>query len=187
MAEAFVHETAIVEDDVALGEGTRIWHHCHVRRGAVIGPHCSLGKNVFIDERVQVGSRVRVQNNVSVYAGVTLHDDVFVGPSAVFTNDLFPRAYNDNWSMVRTVVGRGASIGANATVVCGRDIGPYAMVGAGSVVTRAVAAHALVVGNPARQIGWVCRCGQIFARGSDQPPHAARCGVCGQQWWAADD
>jgi UDP-3-O-[3-hydroxymyristoyl] glucosamine N-acyltransferase len=105
MAGPFVHETAIVEDGVSLGAGTRIWHHCQIRRGAVIGEQCTLGKNVFIDAGVVVGSRVKVQNNVSVYAGVTLHDDVFVGPSVVFTNDLFPRAYNAEWSVVSTVVG----------------------------------------------------------------------------------
>ena len=187
MAKAFVHETAIVEDGVSLGDDTRVWHHCHLRHGAVIGARCNLGKNVFIDAGVRVGSRVKVQNNVSVYAGVTLLDDVFVGPSAVFTNDLFPRAYNQGWQVVATVVGRGASIGANATVVCGRDIGPFAMVGAGSVVTRAVAAHALVVGNPARQIGWVCKCGQIMARGSDAPSHALTCAACGDSWWAGDE
>jgi acetyltransferase-like isoleucine patch superfamily enzyme len=187
VAQPFVHETAIVEDGVTLGEDTRVWHHCHLRRGAVIGPQCTLGKNVFIDAGVRLGARVKVQNNVSVYAGVSLHDDVFVGPSAVFTNDLFPRAANDGFTIVPTVVGRGASIGANATMVCGRDIGPYAMIGAGSVVTRPVAAHALVVGNPARHIGWVCRCGQVVGRGSDQPPHDAACGVCGERWWAADD
>ena len=187
MAEVFVHETAIVEDGVSIGSGTRVWHHCHVRGGAVIGQQCTLGKNVFIDAGVHLGSRVKVQNNVSVYAGVTLHDDVFVGPSVVFTNDLFPRAFSEHWSVVRTVVGKGASIGANATVVCGRDVGSYAMVGAGSVVTRAVGAHALVVGNPARHIGWVCRCGQIVVRGSDQPPQAANCAACGRHWWAADD
>lgn len=187
MAQPFVHETAIVEAGVVLGDDTRVWHHCHLRQGAVIGPHCSLGKNVFIDAGVRLGARVKVQNNVSVYAGVSLHDDVFVGPSAVFTNDLFPRAHNEGWTMVATVVGRGASIGANATVVCGRDIGPYAMIGAGSVVTRAVVAHALVVGNPARHIGWVCRCGQIVARGGDRPLHATICGACGDPWSSADD
>jgi UDP-2-acetamido-3-amino-2,3-dideoxy-glucuronate N-acetyltransferase len=187
VTRAFVHETAIVEEGVSLGDDTRVWHHCHLRHGAVIGPHCTLGKNVFIDVGVRVGSRVKVQNNVSLYAGVTLHDDVFVGPSAVFTNDLLPRAHSKNWSVVPTVVGRGASIGANATVVCGRDIGPYAMVGAGSVVTRAVGAHALVVGNPARQIGWVCHCGQIVARGSDAPAPTTMCAVCGEPWWANDE
>jgi len=187
VARALVHETAIVEVGVVLGDDTHVWHHCHLREGAVIGAHCTLGKNVFVDAGVRVGSYVKVQNNVSLYAGVTLHDEVFVGPSAVFTNDLFPRAVNDSWSVVDTNVGKGASIGANATVVCGRDIGPYAMVGAGSVVTRAVGAHALVVGNPARQIGFVCRCGQIIVRGSDAPPPATICRACGRAWWVGDD
>ena len=187
MARAFVHETATVEAGVSLGDDTRVWHHCHLREGAIVGAQSTLGKNVFVDAGVVVGSHVKVQNNVSLYAGVTLHDEVFVGPSAVFTNDLLPRASNDAWSVVKTTVGKGASIGANATVVCGRDIGPYAMVGAGSVVTRAVGAHALVVGNPARHIGFVCRCGQIIVRGSDPPPHSTICTACGRPWWAGDE
>ena len=180
-----MHETAVVEARVTLGDDTQVWHHCHVREGAVIGERCSLGKGVFIDAGVRMGAGVRIQNHVSVYAGVTLDDDVFVGPSAGFTNDLFPRAGKVGWTVVSTSVGRGASVGANATIVCGLDIGPYAMVGAGSVVTRSVGAHALVVGNPARQVGWVCRCGHVVARGATKPAHDEVCPSCNATWWAA--
>lgn len=181
-----MHPTAIVEDGVTLGPGTKVWHHCHLRAGASVGAGCVLGKNVFVDAGVAIGSGVKVQNNVSVYAGVTLADDVFVGPSAVFTNDMFPRARAADWKIVRTHVGRGASIGANATIVCGNDVGAYAMVGAGSVVTRAVEPHALVLGNPAQQKGWVCHCGEVVARGANNSPAPdARCAACGRPWWAA--
>jgi UDP-2-acetamido-3-amino-2,3-dideoxy-glucuronate N-acetyltransferase len=184
VSEAFVHPTAIREEGVTIGDGTKVWHHCHLRSGAQIGTECVLGKNVFVDAGVTIGSFVKVQNNVSVYAGVTIEDEVFVGPSAVFTNDMFPRARSANWEIVATRVHRGASIGANATIVCGRDIGPYAMVGAGSVVTRAVGAHVLVVGNPAKQKGWVCHCGNVVARGAGEPPSAdKRCAACGEPWW----
>lgn len=185
MTEFFVHPTAIVEDGVTIGAGTSIWHHCHLRKGAVIGSGCVFGKNVFVDVGVRIGSRVKVQNNVSVYAGVTLADEVFVGPSAVFTNDMFPRAVSPGWQVVETSVERGASIGANATIVCGSTIGSYAMIGAGSVVTRSVDPHQLVVGNPARQRGWVCRCGEIVARGLGEAPAAVVvCERCGNEWRA---
>lgn len=161
MREHFVHETAIVEDGVEFGEGARIWHHCHVRRDARIGAGVILGKNVFIDFEVSVGDGSKVQNNVSVYHGVTIGKEVFVGPSAVFTNDLMPRAAL--WSderLVKTEVQDGASIGANSTIVCGTTIGSYAMIGAGSVVTHDVPPYVLVYGNPARVRGFVCVCGQ---------------------------
>lgn len=173
----FVHETAVVEPGAALGPGTRVWHHAHVRAGATIGSGCNLGKNVYVDDGAVIGDRVKVQNNVSVYQGVTLGDDVFVGPSAVFTNDLLPRAGNEAWEAVPTVVQRGASIGANATIVCGTTIGEYAMVGAGAVVVRSVEAHELVVGNPAKRIGWVCRCGRVLTR-SHKRPDDLRCDMC---------
>lgn len=177
-APAFrAHETAIVEPDVTVGAGTAIWHHSHVRTGSRIGAGCTLGKNVFVDSGAVVGDRVKIQNNVSVYTGVTLEDEVFVGPSAVFTNDLRPRAQPREWTVVPTVVRHGASIGANATIVCGVEIGAWAMVAAGSVVTRDVAPHALVRGNPARVVGWVCRCGEIAARGVE-PPSTFACGTC---------
>ena len=174
----FVHETAVVEEDARCGPGTKVWHHAHVRSGAVIGESCTLGKNVFVDAGAVIGDRCKIQNNVSVYRGVRLDDEVFVGPSAVFTNDRFPRAMSDDWEVVDTWVRHGSSIGANATIVCGVVIGPWAAVGAGSVVTRDVAPHELVAGNPARRLGWVCRCGRVLARTSAGIP-AATCTACG--------
>lgn len=182
----FVHPTAEVETGATLGEGTRVWHQAHIRRDAVIGSDCNLGKNVFVDEGVVIGSRVKIQNNVSVYRGVELADEVFVGPSAVFTNDLHPRAAGADWKVSTTVVHRGASIGANATIVCGTEIGEHAMIGAGSVVTRDVAPHQLVVGNPARPHGWVCACGEIIARGGEAPGDL-RCADCRQAASGSED
>lgn len=167
--DVHIHETAIVEDGATIGTGTAIWHHAHVRSGASIGSDCVIGKNVYIDIGARVGCRVKIQNNVSVFAGVTLGDDVFVGPSAVFTNDLTPRAHNVDWRISPTLVEDGASIGANATVVCGHRIGRDSMVAAGSVVTRDVLANELVAGNPARTLGWVARCGHVVSRGPDRP------------------
>jgi UDP-2-acetamido-3-amino-2,3-dideoxy-glucuronate N-acetyltransferase len=174
---ARIHPTAVVEDGARLGAGAAVWHHAHVRSGAEVGAGTSLGKNVYVDAGVRIGERCKIQNNVSVYAGVTLEDEVFVGPSAVFTNDRYPRAVSPDWEVVPTHVARGASIGANATLVCGIEVGEWATVGAGSVVTRDVAAHELVVGNPARRVGWVCRCGRVVARGDEQPTDL-RCQRC---------
>jgi acetyltransferase-like isoleucine patch superfamily enzyme len=153
-----------------------VWHHAHVRDGAVIGADCTLGSYVYIDVGARVGDRVKIQNNVSVYQGVTLEDEVFVGPSAVFTNDRHPRAVGP-WEVVPTLVRHGASIGANATVVCGVEVGEWAMVGAGAVVTRSVGDHELVVGNPARRVGWACACGRVAAR-TDARPADLRCEAC---------
>lgn len=172
-----VHETAIVEPGSQIGDGTHVWHHAHVRSGATIGHDCNLGKNVYIDGGVIIGDRVKIQNNVSVYLGITIEDDVFVGPSAVFTNDLYPRAGSDHWEVGTTVVRRGASIGANATIVCGTEIGEWSLVGAGCVVTESVGAHEMVAGNPACRIGWVCRCGRRVSR-SQSEPSDLRCTVC---------
>ena len=157
---SFIHPSAVVDAGVVIGESTRVWHFCHLMTGAQIGVHCVLGQNVMIGPGVVVGNGVKIQNNVSVYTGVTLEDDVFCGPSVVFTNVLTPRAFierKDEFSP--TLVGRGTTIGANATVLCGVTIGTYAMVGAGAVVTRDVPDHALVLGNPARRVGWIGRTG----------------------------
>lgn len=176
-ADMLVHSTAVVEPGARIGAGSRVWHHAHVRAGAVVGEGCTLGKNVYVDDGAVVGAGVKIQNNVSVYRGVELEDEVFVGPSAVFTNDRFPRAGNDSWEVVRTVVRHGASIGANATLVCGVEIGRWSAVGAGAVVTRAVADHELVVGNPARRAGWMCRCGRVASREPTRPDDV-RCPTC---------
>jgi UDP-2-acetamido-3-amino-2,3-dideoxy-glucuronate N-acetyltransferase len=165
----FVHPSATVEGGASLGRGTRVWHHAHIRAGAIVGAGCTIGKNVFVDAGAVVGDGVKIQNNVSVYAGVTLEDEVFVGPSAVFTNDLRPRAAATEWQLTPTLVRRGASIGANATVVCGNEIGAEAMVGSGAVVARDVEPNELVVGNPARRIGWVCACGDVISREVERP------------------
>ena len=174
------HDTAVVEDGATIGAGTRIWHHAHVRAGATLGAGCNLGKNTYVDAGAVIGDGCKIQNNVSVYQGVTLGDEVFVGPSAVFTNDRFPRAATEDFEVVPTSVGRGASIGANATIVCGHSIGEWATVGAGAVVARDVAPHELVVGNPCRRIGWVCTCGRIASR-QHQRPDDLRCEDCRQR------
>jgi UDP-2-acetamido-3-amino-2,3-dideoxy-glucuronate N-acetyltransferase len=177
MSDPRVHPTAIVEDGAVVGSGTSVWHHAHVRSGALVGRDCVLGKNVYIDAQAVVGDRCKVQNNVSVYHGVTIGDDVFVGPAATFTNDLVPRAFNSHWQIVETHVHDGASIGANATIVCGVTVGEYAMVAAGATVTHDVAAHQLVAGNPARHLGWVCRCGKVVSRDT-APPTQPLCEDC---------
>lgn len=178
MSGSVAHETAVIEDGARIGAGTKIWHHAHVRAGAVIGADCSLGKNVFVDGGAVIGNRVRVQNNVSVYSGITLEDDVLLGPSAVLTNDRFPRAHGFEWAITPTLVSRGATVGAGATIVCGVTLGAWSMIGAGAVVTHDVAPNELVVGNPARHLGWVCWCGAVVAR-TVEPPAGLVCDRCG--------
>ncbi len=160
----FVHPTAVIDEPVDIGAGTKIWHFSHVSEGATLGPGCNLGQNVFVAPGVRLGANVKVQNNVSIYEGVALEDDVFCGPSCVFTNVANPRSQVvRRGEYVRTLVRRGATIGANATIVCGATIGRYAFVGAGAVVTRgAVADYALMLGVPARHAGWVSRHGQVL-------------------------
>jgi UDP-2-acetamido-3-amino-2,3-dideoxy-glucuronate N-acetyltransferase len=156
----FAHETAVVDDRCQIGAGTKIWHFSHIMPNCVIGENCNIGQNVVISPGVVLGKKVKIQNNVSIYTGVTCDDDVFLGPSCVFTNVINPRsAINRQSEYAQTHVGRGASIGANATIVCGNDIGPFAFIGAGAVVTKTVPAYALVVGNPARQVGWISEYG----------------------------
>ncbi len=158
--EYFVHASSCVDDDVQIGAGTKIWHFCHIQRGARIGSNCSLGQNVNVANNVRIGNGVRIQNNVSVYEGVILEDNVFCGPSCVFTNVLTPRAaYSVHGQYVPTVVEYGASLGANSTVVCGHRVGRCALVAAGAVVTHDVPPYALMAGVPAKRIGWVCECG----------------------------
>jgi UDP-2-acetamido-3-amino-2,3-dideoxy-glucuronate N-acetyltransferase len=160
----FAHETAVVDEGCTIGEGTKIWHFSHIMPACVIGERCNIGQNVVISPDVHLGNNVKVQNNVSIYTGVNCEDDVFLGPSMVFTNVINPRsAVNRREQYSKTNVGKGASIGANATIVCGHDIGAFAFIGAGAVVTKTVPAYALVVGNPARQIGWVSEYGHRLA------------------------
>lgn len=155
-----VHPSAVVDEGAEVGAGTRIWHFSHVMRGARIGERCVIGQNVYIGARAVIGNGVKIQNNVSVYDDVVLEDDVFCGPSMVFTNVINPRAFIERKTEYRsTRVRRGATLGANSTIVCGNDIGQYAMIGAGAVITSTVAAHALMLGVPGRRCGWVCRCG----------------------------
>ena len=156
MKDFYAHETAIVDEGCLIGRGTKIWHFSHIMSNCTIGEKCNIGQNVVISPEVVLGNNVKVQNNVSIYTGVVCDDDVFLGPSMVFTNVINPRsAINRRDQYAKTHVGKGASIGANATIVCGHDIGEYAFIGAGAVVTKTVPAFALVVGNPARQLGWV--------------------------------
>lgn len=164
MKEYFAHETAVIDEGCFIGRGTKIWHFSHIMAGCRIGENCNIGQNVVISPEVVLGNRVKVQNNVSVYTGVVCGDDVFLGPSCVFTNVINPRsAVNRKNQYAPTRVGKGATIGANATIVCGHDIGEYAFIGAGAVVTKTVPAYALVVGNPARQIGWMSEYGHRLA------------------------
>lgn len=156
----FAHETAVIDEGCQIGEGTKIWHFSHIMPKCILGQNCNIGQNVVISPEVVLGNNVKVQNNVSIYTGVTCDDDVFLGPSMVFTNVINPRsAVNRRGQYSKTHVGRGATIGANATIVCGHDIGEFAFIGAGAVVTKTVSAYALLVGNPAKQIGWMSEYG----------------------------
>ena len=156
----FAHETAVIDENCQIGEGTKIWHFSHIMNGCIIGKNCNIGQNVVISPEVVLGNNVKVQNNVSVYTGVTCEDDVFLGPSCVFTNVTNPRsAVNRKSQYAKTHIGKGATIGANSTIVCGHDIGTYAFIGAGAVVTKSVPDYALLVGNPARQLGWMSEYG----------------------------
>lgn len=164
MSDYFVHPSSVIDENVCIGEGSKIWHFSHVQSGARIGKNCSLGQNVNISNNVIIGDGCKIQNNVSVYEGVVLEDYVFCGPSCVFTNDLTPRAMypKGSKSYKKTIVEKGASIGANATIVCGHRIGSWALIGAGAVVTSDVLSYALMLGVPARFSGWVCECGDIL-------------------------
>lgn len=158
----FVHESSYIDDNVSIGDDTKIWHFCHIHKGVKIGEKCSLGQNVNVSNNVVIGNGVKIQNNVSVYEGVELEDYVFCGPSMVFTNDLTPRSKYPKGSVgyKKTLVKYGASIGANATIVCGNTVGEWAMIASGAVITKDVPAYALMAGVPAKQIGWVCECGE---------------------------
>ena len=177
-SKLFIHESAYVDDGAQIGAGTKVWHFCHVLGGAKIGERCSLGQNVVVMNSVVIGNNVKIQNNVSVYEGVVLEDDVFCGPSMVFTNVINPRSHVSRKNEYkRTLVRRGSTIGANATIVCGVTLNEYSFIGAGSVITRDVPAYGLMVGVPARRVGWMCQCGE---RLPDKNPESCR--VCGTRY-----
>jgi UDP-2-acetamido-3-amino-2,3-dideoxy-glucuronate N-acetyltransferase len=181
-ADFFAHESSYIDAGCEVGSGTKIWHFSHVMTGAKIGRGCNIGQNVVIAAEVIVGDNVKIQNNVSLYTGVVLEDDVFCGPSMVFTNVINPRSHVSRKDEFRpTLVKRGASLGANSTIVCGHTIGAYAFVGAGAVVTKDVPDYALIVGNPGRVAGWMCRCGVKLASGT-QAPSEGTCRACGIQY-----
>ncbi len=178
MSAPFIHESAYVDAGAQIGDGTKVWHYCHVMPGAVIGERCSLGQNVVVMNGARLGNNVKVQNNVSIYEGVVLEDDVFCGPSMVFTNVGNPRSHVSRRTEYEvTRVRRGATIGANATIVCGLTLGEYAFVGAGSVVTKDVASYALVTGVPARRTGWMCQCGERLPDSGE-----GKCARCGSSY-----
>lgn len=173
----FVHESSYIDEDVTIGDGTKIWHFSHIQKGASIGAKCTIGQNVNISNNVRIGNNVKIQNNVSVYEGVELEDYVFCGPSMVFTNDLTPRSKYPKGTLgyKKTIVKYGASIGANATIVCGHTLGKWSMIAAGTVVTKDVSDYALMMGVPAKQTGWVCECGMRLKEGLN-------CKACGRQY-----
>jgi len=160
MADFYIHPTAIIDDGAKIGEGTRIWHWCHIMKDVIIGKHCNIGEHAFIENGVKLGNGVKVKNNVAIYTGVECEDDVFLGPNCVFTNVANPRSFIERKSeFKKTIIKKGATIGANATIICGHDIGEYAFVGAGSVVTKTVPPYSMVIGNPAKLYANVCKCG----------------------------
>ena len=160
--ERLIHETAEVSPEATVGRGTKIWHYVQIREGAVIGENCNIGKGVYIDKNVKIGNNVKIQNGVSLYDGIVVEDDVLLGPHCSFTNDLYPRAFNQDWKIVSTRIKKGVAIGANATILCGITLGDYCMVGAGAVVIQDTLPYSLMVGNPARLKDFVCRCGKVL-------------------------
>lgn len=185
MSIFFQHETAVIDEGCSIAEGTKIWHFSHIMPNCIIGEKCNIGQNVVISPEVVLGNNVKIQNNVSIYTGVTCEDDVFLGPSMVFTNVINPRsAINRRGQYAKTIVKKGASIGANATIVCGNDIGEYAFIGAGAVVTKTIKPFALVVGNPAKQIGWV---GEYGHKLSFNEKHIAICPESKQEYKLEDN
>ena len=183
MSDYYVHETSLIGDGVNIGDHTRVWQFCNIMSGVTIGRNCNIGQNVFIETGVKLGDCVKVKNNISLYQGVECEDGVFLGPNCVFTNVINPRSFIEKKDQLRrTIVKKGATIGANATIVCGNSIGRYAMVGAGSVVTKNVEDYELVVGNPARKMGYVCKCGERLVEAREE----YICNSCGRQYVLED-
>lgn len=182
MSEAFyVHPTAVIDHDVIIGEKSKIWHHVHVREHSRIGKECVLGKGVYIDTGVTIGDSVKIQNGVSIYSGIVIENKVYIGPNATFTNDMYPRSISPDWEIIPTYIRKGASIGANATILCGIEIGHYSMIGAGSVVTDDILPHALMMGNPSRLKGFVCECGKLLKSQTRDGMRFA-CEICGKKY-----
>ncbi|MEG0904523.1 MAG: DapH/DapD/GlmU-related protein [Lachnospiraceae bacterium] len=181
MEDFFVHESSYIDEDVQIGKNTKIWHFCHIQKGAILGEECSLGQNVNISNHVKIGNHVKIQNNVSLYEGVELEDYVFCGPSCVFTNDLTPRAKYPKGSKgyQKTLLKEGVSVGANATIVCGHTLGKCSMIAAGAVVTKDVLDYALMAGIPAKRIGWVCECGKVLGE-------TLKCPACARKYKETD-
>ena len=180
----FVHESSYIDAPCEIGEGTKVWHFSHIMKHSKVGRNCNIGQNVFISSGVIMGNNVKIQNNVSVYAGVICEDDVFLGPSCVFTNVINPRSFIERKAEYKqTIVKKGATIGANATIVCGHNVGRYALIGAGAVVTKDVPDYALVVGNPARIMGYVCECGSRLEKSENK----YKCGICDRRYGISNE
>jgi UDP-2-acetamido-3-amino-2,3-dideoxy-glucuronate N-acetyltransferase len=180
MSKYYVHESSFLDEPVEIGSGTRIWHFSHIMAHSQIGENCNIGQNVMVSPYVTIGNRVKIQNNVSLYTGLTIEDDVFLGPSCVFTNVINPRSFIERKAEYKnTIVHKGASIGANATIICGHNIGRYALVGAGSVITKDVPDFALVVGNPGRILGYICVCGERLIQKEE---NLWQCPICTQRY-----
>ncbi|HHQ44633.1 MAG TPA: N-acetyltransferase [Candidatus Altiarchaeales archaeon] len=180
--DVYIHETAEVSPKAEIGGGTKIWHQAQIRENAQVGGDCIIGKSAYIDESVKIGSNCKIQNRVSIYKGVTIEDDVFIGPHVAFTNDFRPRAFTKNFKIIKTLVKKGASISANSTIVCGVEIGEYAMIGAGSVVTKNIPPNALAYGNPAKIRGFVCKCGEKITGARVEGDQVTLKCACGQEY-----
>ena len=183
MNKAYIHPTAVVEKTAKIGKDTKVWHFVHIRETAEIGRECVLGHSVYVGKGVQIGDRVKLENRATIYQGVKIEDNVFVGPHVTFTNDRYPRSYSPNWRIVPTLVKQGASIGAGTVVICGVTIGEYAMIGAGSVITKGIPPHALAYGNPASLRGFVCKCGrQLKTEKEKERQITMRCPSCEEEY-----
>ncbi len=183
MNKAYIHPTAVVEKTATIGEGTKVWHFVHIRENAEIGRECVLGHSVYVGKGVEIGNHVKLENRATVYQGVKIEDNVFVGPHVTFTNDPYPRSSSADWTIVSTLVKKGASIGAGTIVMCGVTIGEHAMIGAGSIVTKDIPSHAMVYGNPAKIKGFVCKCGRQLTKEKERPRDILmKCPICDKKY-----